>query len=621
MVGATSTRRPTRGTRPSLRTPFPAIDERRPRLHDAERAVLAPMAALVLPVVRGGVQHAEVGRRRMVEELRDVVVGERVRVGVARRDGGRRSSAVRPTSRSGDWSATGSCARHAGPHVARRRASPTRRNSTASVGARRLVRVGRRAPAPPCRRSVRAAGPAARRARHRGWTRRQGSDRRPSASRVGQSGTTLQIPPPPPSPSVTTYRLPSGPSTGTRSRWRIASVDAAGCVRPVPGPSRLITSMRWPTDGLPSRQATASAPFHVFHCAPTRNVPPDGATVTPPETQVGSSGRPGAGHGLGLVVAAGAVVRVPTRVAAVHELVDLVVHVGPVLDRVRVVAPRAEGDALGVAVTLRVPELPGGVAGPRGAVGGHPEDLAAEGVVVLRRGRGPGVTGRHEERAGPRLEPHPAAVVEARVVRDPLDDDRPVGDRRRGARVQVEPCHPVVGRGRVADVGAEVPGAVRGVDRQAHEAALAGGAEPAVEARDPPERVVTVAVAEAGRDLTGVVLGVDGQAGREEGEVPCPREAVDPDRGDQPRRAGLGGAEATGDQEGARGDEADQEHPGATARAVGAAGASGGGATHGTSSDVGLGGDIGSSGEGLKLVAGPPAPAARLRLPRRPAAD
>ena len=42
--------------------------------------MLADVAALVLPVVPGGVQHAEVGRRGGVEELHDLLV--RVRVGV-----------------------------------------------------------------------------------------------------------------------------------------------------------------------------------------------------------------------------------------------------------------------------------------------------------------------------------------------------------------------------------------------------------------------------------------------------------------------------------------------------------------------------------------------------------
>ena len=54
--------------------------ERRPGLHDAGRSVLAPVAALVLPVVRRRVDHAEVRRGRVVEQLGDRVEG--VRVGV-----------------------------------------------------------------------------------------------------------------------------------------------------------------------------------------------------------------------------------------------------------------------------------------------------------------------------------------------------------------------------------------------------------------------------------------------------------------------------------------------------------------------------------------------------------
>ncbi len=64
---------------------LPRDDERRPGLHDVEGAVLTAVAALVLPVVRGRVDHAEVGRRRVVEQLRDLVERERVRVLLARR--------------------------------------------------------------------------------------------------------------------------------------------------------------------------------------------------------------------------------------------------------------------------------------------------------------------------------------------------------------------------------------------------------------------------------------------------------------------------------------------------------------------------------------------------------
>ncbi len=83
-VGATSTSRPARGTSPSARTPFAGDDEGRPGLHHVERAVLAAMPALVLPVVGGGVDHAQVGRGRVVEELGDLREPERVRVLAAR---------------------------------------------------------------------------------------------------------------------------------------------------------------------------------------------------------------------------------------------------------------------------------------------------------------------------------------------------------------------------------------------------------------------------------------------------------------------------------------------------------------------------------------------------------
>ena len=49
-------------------------------LDHTERAVLTAVAALVLPVVVGGVDHAQIGRRGVVEELSDVVERVRVRV-------------------------------------------------------------------------------------------------------------------------------------------------------------------------------------------------------------------------------------------------------------------------------------------------------------------------------------------------------------------------------------------------------------------------------------------------------------------------------------------------------------------------------------------------------------
>jgi hypothetical protein len=49
-------------------------------LHDAERPVLAALAAVVFPVVRRGVQTHDVGRRGVVEDLGDVLVGMGVRL-------------------------------------------------------------------------------------------------------------------------------------------------------------------------------------------------------------------------------------------------------------------------------------------------------------------------------------------------------------------------------------------------------------------------------------------------------------------------------------------------------------------------------------------------------------
>ncbi len=52
-------------------------------LHDADRPVLAEVTALVLPVVRGGMDHAQVGRGGRVEELGGLLERERVGVVVA----------------------------------------------------------------------------------------------------------------------------------------------------------------------------------------------------------------------------------------------------------------------------------------------------------------------------------------------------------------------------------------------------------------------------------------------------------------------------------------------------------------------------------------------------------
>ena len=68
------------GARHPAEGPHPGTgdDERGPGLHHAHRAVLAPFAAVVLPVVGGGVHADDVGRGRVVEDLRHHLVGERV---------------------------------------------------------------------------------------------------------------------------------------------------------------------------------------------------------------------------------------------------------------------------------------------------------------------------------------------------------------------------------------------------------------------------------------------------------------------------------------------------------------------------------------------------------------
>ena len=80
-------------------------DERRTRLHDVDRTVLAAVAALVLPVVGRGVDRDQVGRGGRVEQLRHLLVGERVGVGRARSGYGLARSSSSGENRSIDWSA------------------------------------------------------------------------------------------------------------------------------------------------------------------------------------------------------------------------------------------------------------------------------------------------------------------------------------------------------------------------------------------------------------------------------------------------------------------------------------------------------------------------------------
>ena len=146
---------------PELRDALAGEHERRPGLHEAERAVLAEMAALVLPVVRGGVQDAEVGRggggRRAGRSGRRRA-GRRCRHGAG--CGWARSSA-RGVNRSVDWSASGSRPSSLDPLVAA--ASDVRGSDPAVVGERLVGAVARRCT--PCRRSDRGRFRAAPRVR------------------------------------------------------------------------------------------------------------------------------------------------------------------------------------------------------------------------------------------------------------------------------------------------------------------------------------------------------------------------------------------------------------------------------------------------------------------------
>ena len=148
MVGATSTSRHEPSTIPSRLDPGAGRDERRSRLHDAERPVLAEVATMVAPVVRGGVQDDEVGCRPVVEELGHVIEGVGVRVVVPGRVGDRRSDARLPKW-VGSWRATGlpaSGRRRRRPNGGGR--SPSRRPGDAGTGCDQRPRPPRSGRAP-----------------------------------------------------------------------------------------------------------------------------------------------------------------------------------------------------------------------------------------------------------------------------------------------------------------------------------------------------------------------------------------------------------------------------------------------------------------------------------------
>ena len=164
--------------------------ERRPRLQHAERPVLTPVAALVLPVVRSRVDDAQVGCRGMVEELGGllererigVVAPGRVRVGELGRRGRRGARATgRRRGRRPRWRRPRSRrSRRGETRPGRRRWPPrTRRRGALEhhVDDRRQLRVEQyaRAPASPERRSRRPGYPAAAATRFRGPIARFGA--------------------------------------------------------------------------------------------------------------------------------------------------------------------------------------------------------------------------------------------------------------------------------------------------------------------------------------------------------------------------------------------------------------------------------------------------------------
>ena len=174
------------------------------------------------------------------------------------------------------------------------------------------------------------------------------------------------------------------------------------------------------------------------------------------------------------------------------------------LDRVRVVRSRPERQALRVPVPAGVPARARDVARPRRAVLVDAERLAAEQGARLRRRRGPGIAGAHEQRAGARLEAHPAPVMEDRM-RQTAHDDVPVADACTGRRedVEVEPYDAVVGRGGVAREHVLVGRAVvPGAERDAHEAAFTAVVERTVERRHRTQHAGRLSVADPGIEET-----------------------------------------------------------------------------------------------------------------------
>ena len=162
-VGATSTsRHDSRHEAPSGDARA-GEDEGRPGLHDVDRSVLAPVAALVLPVVGRGVDRDQVGSARRVEELGHLLVGVRVGVHGAVRDGG--WPARRPAGRTDRWPGRPGGSRPRRPPRRTPSRSPRRDGGTGPARRRRRRRTGPRRARPrdgaPPRRSVPSPGRAA----------------------------------------------------------------------------------------------------------------------------------------------------------------------------------------------------------------------------------------------------------------------------------------------------------------------------------------------------------------------------------------------------------------------------------------------------------------------------
>ena len=111
-------------------------DKRSARLHDVDRTVFADVAALITPVVRRRMQHAQVGCGRVVEQLRHLLVPVRIAVG-----GARRMQAVEFGVDAGEAVDRLIGQRVAAAHVVDREASVVAAERDGTIGGERFVAV------------------------------------------------------------------------------------------------------------------------------------------------------------------------------------------------------------------------------------------------------------------------------------------------------------------------------------------------------------------------------------------------------------------------------------------------------------------------------------------------